>query len=89
MSDNGTEFLNKVVDRLLNFCGIERRTTSSYCPHVNGLTEVFNASLVKSLSKHAYENPKNLPEWLPYVLFAYRTRINSITGFTPFYLTFG
>ena len=89
ISDNGSEFINKVIDRLLAFSGIERRITSKYSPATNGLTERFNATLIKSLSKHAYENPQNWPEWLPFILLSYRTRVHSITGFTPFFLCFG
>jgi transposase InsO family protein len=85
ISDNGSEFINKVIDRLLAFSGIERRITSKYSPATNGLTERFNATLIKSLSKHAYENPQNWPEWLPFILLSYRTRVHSITGFTPFF----
>lgn len=44
LSDNGKEFLNKVIDRLLAFSGVERRITSKYSPAVNGLTEKMNAS---------------------------------------------
>ena len=89
ISDNGPEFINQVVERLLSFCGVERRITSAYSPHVNGLTEKFNHTLVRSLSKHASENPKDWPNWIPFVLLAYRTRVNTTTGYTPFFLTFG
>jgi len=89
LSDQGKEFLNNVMNRLLAFCGVEKRTTSAYSPHVNGLTEKFNSTLIRSLSKHCTENPKNWPDWIPFVLLAYRTRIHSTTGFTPNFLLFG
>ena len=89
LSDQGTEFLNKIIDNLLNRSGIERRTTSSYNPRTNGLVENFNKTLVSCLRKHCEENPLLWASWIPYVLMAYRSRINPSTKRTPFELVFG
>ena len=52
------------------------------------MTERLNSTLIKCIRKHAEDNPSNWNDWLSYVLLAYRTRIHSSTGFTPFELTF-
>jgi hypothetical protein len=38
---------------------------------------------------HFFIDPQQWHKWLPYVLLAYRTRIHSSSGFTPFQLMFG
>lgn len=38
-SDNGTEFLNKEMERLLLSKGIKHRTSIAYCPEMNGFIE--------------------------------------------------
>ena len=89
LSDQGSEFLNEVVESLCTGFGINRRVTSAYNPRTNGLTERFNATLVKSLRKQAEEEPLKWDKWLPLVLLAYRSRVHSGTQFTPFELMFG
>ena len=83
LSDQGKEFLNKMVENLSVKCGIERRVTASYHPQTNGLTEHFNATLVNSLRKHAEAEPDKWVDWLPFILLAYRTRVHSTTKQTP------
>lgn len=89
LSDQGKEFLNSTMEHMLQLTGTEHKVTSSYHPRTNGLTERFNQTLVKALKKHSEVEPKNWHTWLSYILLAYRTRINTITGFTPFELMFG
>ena len=89
LSDQGREFLNEVVQRLLDNTGVERRVTSPYHPQTNGLTERFNRTLIQSLKKHCENEPTEWHRWIPFVLMAYRTRVHSVTGFTPFQLLFG
>ena len=89
LTDQGLEFNNKIMESLLTTYGVEHRVTSAYNPRTNGHTERFNQTLIRSLRKHAEENPLDWFQWLPYVLFSYRTRIHSTTGYTPFELLFG
>ena len=89
LSDQGKEFLNEVVDALLQKTGTEHRVTSAYHPNTNGLTERFNQTLVLALRKHTEANPNDWYKWLPYVLLSYRTRIHSTTGYSPFEIMFG
>ena len=39
VSDNGSEFVNKVFDALLRVHGVRRIRTSSYNPRANGIVE--------------------------------------------------
>ena len=89
LSDQGTEFLNETVQAMTRGLGIERRVSSPWHPRTNGSVERTNATLVAMLEKHARDNPLDWPLWLDYVLFAYRTKVHSATGFTPFAVMFG
>jgi transposase InsO family protein len=86
LSDQGTEFNNKIVSQLLNGVGTERRVKSAYHPRTNGQTERFNHTLVEALRKHAEENSELWPKWIPYVLLSFRTRIHTTTKFSPYEL---
>ena len=88
-SDNGSEFVNEIVDTMLSNIGIEHRVTSAYHPNTNGQCERFNATLISSLRKHCEKHPTDWVQWLPFVLMSYRSRIHSTTGHSPFSLMFG
>jgi hypothetical protein len=55
-SDNGSELVNKVIDKMLNSLGIDRRVSSSYSPHVQGSVEGLNKVLASCLRKCAESN---------------------------------
>ena len=42
-----------------------------------------------ALRKHCEAERDAWPEWIPFKLLAYRTKLHTITGFTPFRLFFG
>ena len=89
LSDQGTEFNNAVVDKLLKLSGIEHKVTSAYNPRTNGLTERFNQTFVMALRKHSENNHLQWDLWIPFVLFAYRGRVHDSTKHSPFFLMFG
>lgn len=53
ISDQGTEFVNKIVQALLDKTGKERRVTSSYNPRTDGMCERANQTIIEVLRKHA------------------------------------
>jgi hypothetical protein len=89
LSNQGLEFNNRLVAKLLKATGVEHKVTSSYSPRTNGVTERWNSVVVNSLRKHTEQNQKEWNLWIPFVLMAYRSRIHSVTGFSPFELLFG
>ena len=91
-SDNGGEFVNKLVDALFTSFGIHRKLTTAYHPRSNGAVERLNRTLLGALSKMAHSQPLEWPNFLNYVLMAYRTTPHpAILGgtTTPFELVFG
>ena len=89
LSDQGTEFNNKIVDTLINGLGVEHKVTSAYNPRTNGMTERFNQTFVESLRKFTENDQVNWTKWIPFVLMSYRSRKHTTTGFSPFELMFG
>ena len=89
VTDQGCEFNNKLINNITNAIGVEHRVTASYNPRTNGTCERFNQTFIESLRKHAEKNQANWHKWIPFILIAYKTRVHSTTGYTPFQLMFG
>jgi hypothetical protein len=63
--------------------------TSAYKPDTDGCCERANRTIIEVLRKHTQEDKLNWDLWLPFVEFAYNTRVHSITKFSPYRLLFG
>ena len=51
LSDQGTHFVNDIVNNLCVHLGIKHNLSSVYHPQTNGLTERYNRTLVETLAK--------------------------------------
>ena len=89
LSDQGTEFNNSIVGNLLKHTGVEHKVTSGYHPRTNGMVERFNHVFVEALRCQIGANNQNWAVWIPYLALCYRSRIHSVTKFSPFELMFG
>jgi hypothetical protein len=56
LTDFGREFNNKLLDDMMTNIGVEHKSTTSFNPRCNGLTERLNLSLITALRKHAEAN---------------------------------
>ena len=86
LSDRGSNFL------VLNICkplDIKKINISGYHPQTDGLVEKFNSTLIGMLSKSVAKHRRDWDTHLPYLLFAYRTSVQSSTGDSPFFLLYG
>ena len=89
MSDTAAkEFVNEVLNKLLEMTGTEQRVTSAYHPQSNGLCERQNRTIKDSLVKILEENPKEWPNVIQGVLFAHRVSVHYSTKFSPFFLLY-
>ena len=89
LSDQGKEFVNQVIDQLLNVIGTERRVTSAYMPRTDGQAEKANDTVVKVLKKHSETDTQNWDKWIPFVEYSFNTRTASSTNYSPFELLYG
>ena len=89
LSDQGTNFLSKLVAAVLALFAVKKLTTSAYHPQTNGLTERFNHTLCTMLSHFSNLRTTNWDTYIPYVLLAYRSAPEATTKCSPFYLLYG
>jgi hypothetical protein len=89
ITDMGSNFMSgffKDVCRILN---VEKVNTTAYNPRGNGLIERFNKTLGSALKKAASADHKTWDDKVPFILFAYRTSLQTSTKASPFLLTYG
>ena len=72
-----------VVQELCHLLGIHSTKSSAYHQ-----VERLNETVESMLAKVNDEDHQNSDLYLPKALFAYRTSLHNVTGFTPFHLTF-
>ena len=88
LSDQGTQFVGKVVTRLCSSLRIEMIQSAPYHPEGNGIVERMHGTLNAMLTKAARQGL----DWVgqvPFALFALRSAPNRDTGFSPYDLVFG
>ena len=78
--------LIKAVYDMLN---ITKTANTSYRPQTDGGVERLNRSIKNMLWKFCQENPKSWVDCLDQVMFAYRTSVHCMTGFSPYFMDKG
>ena len=87
--DNGTEFKNGLMDKILQQLGIDCIFSAPYHPQSNGELEIFHKYLKPTLKKLCEKDPTNWDKYLNQVLASYRVTPNLATAETPFFLIYG
>src|SRR5437868_1075523 len=88
LSDNGKNFISETVRILCEKFLIKHIFSSPYHPQTNGMVERLNRTLCSSLAK-VKEKDEDWDIHIPTILFAYRTKRHTTTGYTPFQLVYG
>ncbi|KAJ9063022.1 hypothetical protein DSO57_1039594 [Entomophthora muscae] len=78
-----------MVADLTNKVNTIHRFSTAYNPRCNGLTEIFNRTLVESLEKTTKFQPSTWQVMLPSVLWNYCTKVHNTTKITTFETMFG
>ena len=89
VSDNGKEFVNKVVEEVNRQMGVQIRHTAPFAPWQNGRNERFNGTMIRLIRRLPQEFRRQWDAYLPLVLMAYRACVHSATGYSPNMLVFG
>ena len=89
LSDRGPAFLSKVICDVYRLLGVHKLNTSAYHPRTDGLVERFNRTLTNMLAKTVEQGGKDWDIRLPFVLFAYRSSLQSSTRESPLFLLYG
>ena len=89
ISDNRWQFDSQGFRDFCSGLGIKNQFSSTGHPQANGQTDVTNRTLLKIIKTRLDEAKGAWPEELPNVLWAYRTTVRTLTGETPFSITYG
>ena len=88
ISDNGLNLNNDMVAEVCTRFKIKHHNSVPYRPKMNGAVEANNKNMKKIIAK-ATETYRDWHEKLPSALHAYRTRVQTSIGATPYSLVYG
>ncbi|XP_061360017.1 uncharacterized protein LOC133304063 [Gastrolobium bilobum] len=89
VTNNGTQFVDKKFNQVLQDLHIKHRYTSVEHPQTNGLVEAANRVLKLGLERRLEATKGDCPEQLDYVLWGNINTPHSTTGGTPFHMVYG
>ena len=89
ITDNGTHFCNKVIDKVLQKYGVRHHTSLAYHPQLNGQAEVSNREIKSILEKTVNSSRKDWSKKIEDTLWAYRTAFKTPLGMSPFRIVYG
>ncbi|KAJ9536803.1 hypothetical protein OSB04_un000027 [Centaurea solstitialis] len=89
ISDEGTHFINNLLEEVLEKYDIKHRVATAYHPQTNGLAELSNREIKGILSKVVTPHRKDWASKLDDALRAYRTTYKTPIGMSPYKLVFG
>ncbi|GJX83569.1 reverse transcriptase domain-containing protein [Tanacetum coccineum] len=86
ISDRGTHFYNKILEKTMKRYGVNHRFSTSYHPQTSGQFESMNRALKRILEKIVKDNLAIWSRKLNDALWAFRTAYKTPTGTTPYKL---
>ena len=89
ITDQGLEFKNREVESYLKSIGVEVRHSSPFHPQTNGKIERFHRTFKGILRKFVNARPGEWEEHIGPTVWAHRVSTSTVTGYTPYFLTFG
>ncbi|SAL98522.1 hypothetical protein [Absidia glauca] len=87
-SDNGTEFVNKIIKKITEVACIDHRLISAYHPRANGAAERTVQTVKGAIQKHMEGQSKDWDHYIPTAQLAINARIVRLTNSAPFSLMF-
>ena len=88
-SDQGSNFVGKIMTELCEILGIKKTKTSPFHPEGNGQIERFNSTLGAALRRFVNPQTDNWDDILPAIVYAYNTSVHSTTGVSPYFILHG
>ena len=88
-TDQGKQFESELIAEICRLLRIQKSHTTAYHPQCDGLIERFNRTLLDMLSTAIKDHHFDWEDCIRPACMAYNTSVQSSTGYTPFFLTFG
>ncbi|GJX05565.1 reverse transcriptase domain-containing protein [Tanacetum coccineum] len=89
ITDRGTHFSNKIMEKIRKRYGVSHRLSTSYHPQTSGQDENTNRALKRILEKTVKDNPAIWSRKLDDALWAFCTAYKTSTGTTPYKPIYG
>jgi hypothetical protein len=89
VSDQGTHFVNSIIEDLMEKHIIKHRTSTVYYPQGNGQAESTNKTLINMLRRFIHANQADWDDCLPAALWAYRVATKTAMQLSPFEMVYG
>ena len=89
ITDGGTHFCNKLVDKVLQKYGVRHRTSLAYHPQENGQAEESNREIKSIMVKIINSSRKDWSKKIDDALWAYRIAFKTPLGMSQFRLVYG
>ncbi|GKA23450.1 reverse transcriptase domain-containing protein [Tanacetum coccineum] len=89
ISDRGTHFFNRQMEKILKKYGVHHRIATSYHPQTSGQVENTNRALKRILEKTVKANPSIWSRKLDDALWAFHTAYKTPIDTTPYRLLYG
>ena len=88
-SDQGTEFINKVMKDVCKTLKVEQMNSTAYHHESIGALENSHKVLGAYLRTFISSKHTDWDKWVPFYVFCYNTSVHTKTGCTPFELVYG
>ena len=88
ISDNGLEFTNSYLARMLKQLDVTHQPVSAYHPAANGLVESKNKLVVQILRSLCFDNPGSWASMLGKAVHALNTAYNRSLGDSPYFVLY-
>ena len=89
ITDQGLEFKNREVEGYLESLGTDVRHSTPFHPQTNGKIERFHRTFKGILRAFINARPNEWEDHIGPTLWAHRVSTSTVTGYTPFFLTYG
>jgi len=89
VSDQGTEFLSRILIETCKLLKIKKCNTSPYHPQANGALERSHRTLGEYLRHYVDADQRNWDTYIPYAMFVYNSSEHQATGKQPYELLYG
>ena len=89
LSDRGTQFASNFMRDFNRLMGIQANLSTAYHPQTDGQMEWINQEIKQYLRLFVNYRQDDWTEWLALAEFNYNDKVQSSTGYSPFFLNYG